>query len=78
MEKTFELSEMTRTYSKFKGISFDRFEIGLEELNDEAAMIFVTSKANSSREMPHELLAFVKISFEDCTNCLRNCKLKAN
>lgn len=57
--------EMTRSYVKFKGISFNdyRFEIAsMNEigLNEERARIFVPSKY----EMPHEPLTVTKIAFE--------------
>ncbi|EZA53737.1 hypothetical protein DMN91_008451 [Ooceraea biroi] len=61
----FKPSETTRTYAKFKGISFNSYafeivstnEIGA---NEKRAKIFVPSK----REMPPEPVAFTKIAFE--------------
>ncbi|XP_012282204.1 uncharacterized protein LOC105700688 [Orussus abietinus] len=58
-------NETTRTYAKFKGISFNsfRFEIVSTNVvgsNKERAKIFVPSQL----EIPHEPVAFTKIAFE--------------
>ncbi|XP_017766074.1 PREDICTED: cytokine receptor isoform X2 [Eufriesea mexicana] len=58
-------NETTRTYAKFKGISFNnyRFEIvstNIVGTNKERAKIFVPSQY----EIPHEPIAFTKIAFD--------------
>ncbi|XP_015122629.1 cytokine receptor [Diachasma alloeum] len=61
-----EPNETTRTYAKFKGISFNsyRFELVTANVvgaNPEKAVIFVPSRFG----IPREPLAFTKIAFED-------------
>ncbi|XP_011299826.1 cytokine receptor [Fopius arisanus] len=61
-----EPNETTRTYAKFKGISFNsyRFELVTTNIvgsNQEKAVIFIPSRF----EIPREPLAFTKIAFED-------------